>query len=222
LSYARTADLQRDEGEELQPARLTLSFGVAVDPRVQVVSSSTPMMTSVVDDAGHELTKGAVGLEIRQGGPMRRQWMFAGVCPLEIMPGGKTIVSAEGKMRMTVMVSQQKVEVADVGKQGNTPVEVGPRKVTFTRFEVKDGRVSVGVNADGGTPVVNGVGEGGVMMTLVDANERTLYSATVMGNFSGAFGGQFAVPIKAVLTVPTKVKVVEVPFELKDLPLPLP
>lgn len=220
LSYQRTVDLQKDVGEELQPASLMLSYGVAIDPRVQLIAYTTPVLSSVMDDAGNELLKAGFTAGGNRVSSLRRQWSFPTSIPLEIVPGGKKIVSAKGVMRGTVMVSQQEIEVADLEKQGNTPIEIRGRKVTFTKFELKDGRVAMSAASDPGVRGADGQVER-TGMTLVDAKGRTVYTGSLQGGFSGTFGGQFTGPIKAVLTVPTKVKEVEVPFELKDLPLPV-
>jgi hypothetical protein len=221
LAYQRMADLQRDAGEELQPGRLTLSFGVAVDPRVQVVAYA-PVMTSVKDDLGNELVKaGGRAAVVGPLGVARRQWTMVSSCELEIVPGGKKIVLAKGTVRATVIMAQAKVQVDDLEKQGNTPVGIGGREVVFTKFDMKDGRLSVSANVDSAGRVA-GVPEAGVALTLLDANDQTVYTTNLLGNFGGTFGGQHKAPIKAVLTLPTKTKEIEVPFELKDLPLPAP
>jgi hypothetical protein len=226
VSYQQSVDLQRDAGQQVQPPTLSFTWAVAIDPRMKVASYSPDSLVSVVDDTGTEMLKQRINGGINRMMTSRGQMMFNQSVALEPTSGAKKIASAKGVLHLTLVTVEQKLEIADMEKQGRTPITIGGRTLTITRFQVQNGSVSMDATlaqtpaanrANGLDPLANS----GVGLTLIDHEDRTVYTTTIMGGFGGGFGGQYKTPIRAVLTVPMKVKPVDVPFEFKDLPLPV-
>jgi hypothetical protein len=226
VNYQQSVDLQRDAGQQVQPPTLSFTWAVAVDPRIKVASYSPDSLVSVVDDTGTEMLKQRFNGGINRTMISRGQMMFSQSVALESTNNAKKIASAKGVLHLTVVTAEQKIEIADMEKQGRTPITIAGRTLTVTRFQVQNGSVSMDATLSQ-TPAANRVNgadplaNSGVGLTLIDHEDRTVYTTTIMGGFGGGFGGQYKTPIRAVITVPLKVKAVEIPFEFKDLPLPV-
>jgi hypothetical protein len=201
---------------------LTLEYGIAVDPRVQILASVQPELLSVVDDQGRELIPPRdPRARDMWGREERPNFLFRQNAMLRVVPGGKRIVSAKGMMRLIVAVSERRVELADIAKQVGKPVDMEGHRFVMKQFGLR-----------GGSPYGEGILEGedhaghvdprrdfGVTMTLYSADERPAHISHLEGRWSALLDG-FKEPVRAVFTVPTRTKEIDVPFEFKDLPLP--
>ncbi len=58
-------------------------------------------------------------------------------------------------------------------------------------------------------------------MTLLDAKDKVIWNTAFTGSMGGGIGSQGAIfPLRLRLSTPTRTKQMDIPFELKDLPLP--
>jgi hypothetical protein len=117
-----------------------------------------------------------------------------------------------------VAVASAEAEVADVTKQGNVPVVVGDKRVVFSRCQIGGRKLMVA----GGVvlPVGKALAPGWeVKVGLYDASGQTVATAWAEPGFVANFTGVIRGPIRAVVSVPVKLREVEVPFELKEVGL---
>lgn len=198
-----------------------LGVSVGVDPRVPVVRYRPVEVTSVVDGKGRELVKrAAFGAAAATAGwrASESQVVYRGYAALELPEGTLRVARVKGAAHFSVAVARQRAEVADLQKQGNAAVTVGTQTVVFTRCQVGGRQLAVSgrVVLPGGAALMPGWE---VQVALYDAGGHTLATGLASETFNLAFVGVIRGPVRAVLTAPTKVRDVDVPFELKDVSL---
>ncbi|HVX86840.1 MAG TPA: hypothetical protein VH253_18805 [Phycisphaerae bacterium] len=228
VTYQRTVDFQADApaggaagGAGGASPTLTLRLAVVADPRLRIVSYAPIEWKSIVDIGDHELLKNAPP----RGGQTTipgRQWQIDFSVPLDPVGMARRIASARGVLHFTVEAARQTVEVADMEKQGNTPIDLGDQQITWTSFVLRNGSVNfqAQVQPRGAPQPGRPFDTSGVTVRLEDANGKQLVDETMRGGFGGGFGGSYVAPIKGFFSVTTKTKDLAVPFELRDLPLP--
>ncbi len=218
IGYERTVNYQK--GGAAGAGTLTLAYGVAIDPRLRVLRYSPPHLTSVVDDAGHErLVPAAVQTSLQPAG---REWMYRDSVALSVIPGGKEIVSAKGTMHVTLIVSQEQVEVPDMAAHVGMPIVVGGQRMIFSKFQMPPGGTgNIEFSASMEALPQNQDREMVPMrVELMDGAGKPVYSLQLTGGWGGSLGGNYKPPIKGIFSVPQRVKEVDVPFELKNIALP--
>jgi len=229
ITRSRTANLQAEPGGQLQPEQMSLSFTALLDPRVAVSNSRAPEVTKVVDDLGnvlHEEPEEAAPVRWNNFGQPTHTWGQSVQLTIPQKPGRK-IASVQGRLRLVVQLATEKMEVTEVEKKINTPLNIGSRTVTFQQFEPQPDNNSVRFNMQASAqPRINQPGteldaaNAPVTVAFIDSTGKFIWGQTIQGGSGGSFGGQFVPPLKVVLSAPTKLREVTIPFELKDLPLP--
>jgi hypothetical protein len=196
-----------------------LGVSVGVDPRVPVVQYVAPEVTSVVDEKGRELVKRAGGVAKKgEWVAARSEAIFRGYAPLELPEGTLRVARVKGVARFRVAVAAARAEVADVMKGGNGQVVVGDRTVILAVVQ-RTGR-NLSVSGQVVLPAREALGPGWeAQVALYDAQGQTLATAWGSQGFAANFTGVIRPPIRAVVSVPTKLREVEVPFELKEVAL---
>ncbi len=148
ITRQAVVNLQAPPGQQVGPPTMSLSYTMAVDPRVKVQAYGGTQFLSVMDDAGNVLHSEADKPPQfwRRG---RTQWGWMESVPLTIpeKPGTK-VTSAKGLVHLTVELAEVTTEVAEIQKNWKTPVNVGGLTVTFSSFD-----------AAGGSPEFLGAGE---------------------------------------------------------------
>jgi hypothetical protein len=226
-SATRSASVnyQNPAGQEIGHETMNFNCLIMADPRIKIVRYAEPQFTEVTDDAGNALLQ-------RNNNPNRywnssRSQSYWNVYANLNVPQnlGKKIASARGVAYFEVQLAAETVEVADFETKFQTPVAIGGRTLTFSKFEIKQGSINLECSLSNAPrpmrffPGQDNVEPLSVEMRLVDANGKSIVY-TLSGGMSGGWGGGYTSPIKLQVSIPTKTKQFTVPFELKDLVLP--
>ncbi|HVS70680.1 MAG TPA: hypothetical protein VHQ47_05435 [Phycisphaerae bacterium] len=226
MVYQRTVNYQQAGPPAPGDATLALWLHIFADPRLKIVRYDGMELSTVRDSADHEMVRKPG----QDGGPIVRaqrmnvggQWMFNETVQLE--PGGnaRQVSLVKGTVRLEVGVEHQSREVPDMEKAVNTTINLAGRKITFSRFQVTPQKmIEFQMNMQtSGRALGNGNEDHGVTINMVDAKGKQVVTETTLGSWGGSLGGPYASPIKATFSVTTKSKELEIPFEIKDLPLP--
>jgi hypothetical protein len=206
-------------GAKLLTPALDFSYGVLGDPRLKLETSSMPQITSVVDDKGHVLYHA----DLANNGTMGMQGMlqFQTAARWPVPEGVGRTLTVKGQMKISVVISEVTVEVPDMQKQGNTPIQIMNEELVWSKFEPKNGIINFQMNIQRRNPApAMQATLKPVRITLVDANGRQLISQSIQGGWGGGLPGSDALPIKAIFSIPTRSEEQTIPFEFKDLPVP--
>ncbi len=179
-----------------------------------IVRYAPPVLTEVKDDAGNNLL---VGEPDRQGNLWDNQ---PGQCIFEqnttlAAPAniGKKIVSAKGQARFLVQLAEDRIEV-DPKEMLKKPITVGASIATISEFKINNKTINFQVQSQG-----DGQSDS-IGMAFVDANDKIVWSTRLNGGTGGGVGGDFVEPVKVRFTIARKTKLLTIPFEMTDLPIP--
>lgn len=205
-----------------------LACAVAVDPRMCVLQRGEPVYSSITDDGGRAWKVAAPVPELLPVEPAT--WDFRFSTQLRTEHGAKRVASAKGEVRLLVQATHEDVVVADVEKQGNAPMHVGRFTVVFDSVEGKGATLTMGMHASRTPPLENPMHnqdplETAQVVVFDRAGQVVWTRRTDATGFRGSAAGTAMIskggPYRAVLSSPTQVREVVVPFELKDVALPL-
>jgi hypothetical protein len=224
LSITRSVDLQPAADAPARPPQMSLSCTLAADPRIKVLGAQITL-TDIADDAGHILLKAAPA----NGRNMQPQhvnvWSLSQSWDVPDHLG-KKIASAKGIIRARLAVGEIIAELAKPA--ANTTLAVGDRTLKISMWKPGANGViefQMTVEQVGGA-VRNFFGGPGIFqdnqidLSLVDSTNRVVYQFTFSGGWGGGISVQGTPPFRIRVSVPSRTKIVEIPFELKDVPLP--
>lgn len=208
------------------PPTQTLRFVVAVDPRVNIVRSLRPALVSVVDDADNQLLPppGRKGFMDSWDHGGERYWNTEAALTVPAKPG-KKITSAKGHLQVEIALATEQMNIADPKASLNKPFEFQGRKLTITRWKPNsdDGGDQVDFRAemaDRDAALLENEPDSPATFELIDSTGSAIgHYVLHRHGWSGSWGAGKA-PFTLRLTVATKTKVIDIPFEFKDLPLP--
>ena len=154
ITRQAVVNLQAPPGQQVGPPTLSLSYTMALDPRVKVAAYGGIQFSSVVDDAGNVLhsQEDKAPQFWRRG---RNQWGWMESVPLTIPEKlGTRVTSAKGVVHLTVELAEVTTEVAEIEKNWKTPVNIGGMTVTFSAFDAPGDRLNFSLQVNDPHPVV--------------------------------------------------------------------
>lgn len=228
IERRRRSQLQVDRSKAIEPETMSLEYIVAVDPRVRIIDFIDCDITDVIDDRGNVLRKAQFEKFMGGSRGFSQDETFELKSVSLLIPSklGKTIASAKGQASFRVPVVQEKVDIADPENKVGQEFKLAGTTVTLKRFVVQGSRAAVtGVEMDfegkENADAKPGYAEPAVAYVVTDARGMPVCNGTFREKASvEADEGHFSGPVVLHLSIPTKIKEVTVPFELKDLPLP--
>ncbi len=227
ITRSTTVNFQQETGGQVQPEQLSLNFMAILDPRVSVSHGRPPELTRVADDLGNVLYQQSENQSVWNCfGQSSHMWnqSISLTIPAKL---GRNIASAQGQLRFIVQLASERMEVTDLDKKLNQPLKIGVQTVTLKQFEPQPGNHEVRFQIQGPPFMVPNTpgaevdpARSPIRVAFIDSNNKQIWSMELHGGTGGSFEGDFVPPLKMVLSVPTKLKKVTIPFELKNLPLP--
>jgi hypothetical protein len=207
---------------------------VMLDPRICVLQKGGAVYSSIVDDAGQSWTPpagSADGFQRVEPG----EWSFWLASVLAPRAGARKISAAKGVGRFIVQVARDEKVVADLGKQGTTPIDIGRFSVSFYGALGDSPRLDIHINAEPKKAIDEHMVHQAMMQVedpletarvmVYDRLGQMVWSAVIGttglhgdGRYTDAVSG--GGPYRAVFWMPTKVQEIDVPLELKDMPVP--
>jgi hypothetical protein len=219
IDLTRTLAANYQSQPAVRTPSMTLRFLAAVDPRLFLVRQAPPRLVSVRDDAQNEL----LGQEAPQdlsNFALARVMKAEAALKVPEKPGRK-IISAQGQWRMEVAVATTQMVVEDPAAEVQKSFQFHGHTITITRWPRKTAPVSpvFAVDVKASAAGAQGTDDTSVTFEMLHAD------GTVAGRMAlepSANGWYICTsgPTKLRLSVPTKTKLLEVPFEFKDLRIP--
>jgi hypothetical protein len=218
-------------------AEVQIGAKLFCDPKIAIFDV-WPSVKTAIDDTGQSLAGGrdaSAGNELK---PQIGQFSLPLKYPAKT---AKVIKSLEGSIRLRAIVRSQEWQIPDPLKAGAVTKTFGiaDQNVTITlkttKHEVERGTYTIAVTASGKSrsvfKTVESMLAGARWIDLrgqpIDFNSAGSHgeggdeSATYQINYRPAHPDDpVAEPITLVLTVPTDIRTVEIPFSFHDLPLP--
>lgn len=224
ITRSRSFNLQAPAGAELPPEAMGLGGIILVDPRLPILRHSWPRFTRIVDDAGNILFTS----QPQEGNlTVGRGNHFTNVsAQLQIPPNpGKVITSAEVLMTYEVVIAEDRLEIDDPAAKAGQSFEFAGQTLKIISFKVAQSDINYQVQFSRPGPVARLLGSRSqfqVAFACVDSTGRSASLGTLEGNASGSigFGKPLVPPLKIVLSIPTKTRLIEAKFDFKDIPLP--
>ena len=228
-SYQRQRSVDYADGQT--NGNDSISFVALLDPKVRLASSSPSFvqLAAATDDKGNSMVPDA-GTSPEQinggGGPMAE-------FQVEVRPAGAgatKVATLRGTLKAAVIVKSERMVIDDLGHAGPVTRVVGPYTVELKQAKVTDREVSY-------TLVVQTPGGGRGEMSHRDFRLEDAAGQPISGSggtSSTGMNGQRTFeshlmtseaihgPVRLVWDVTTQTKVLTVPFEFHDLPLPPP
>jgi hypothetical protein len=231
ITRERTASLQKPPGSELSPETLSFNCLVIADPRLRILRYAPPVFTEIRDDAGNNLIQPPQAVEVLNT-PIQSSFrsFYQNVSvDLDLPPKkGTRITSAKGHFRFIAQTAEEHLDIADPQTKNGQSFTFADATLKLTRFEVgANGTINFNMStAPSALPMVRGLAgqtKPTPYVQFVDAKGRIAYSMELRpgsGSGGGVGGGSFTPPYTLRFSLATKTKEFDIPFELKDLPLP--
>jgi hypothetical protein len=209
----------------------SLSFEVLLDPKVRL-AASTPSVVELLegtDDRGTSLLPAAGGSPEQLADASGSVASFT----MSVAPAGAgatRITVLRGRLKAAVIARAERMVIDDIGHAGQVTRVVGPYTVDLQQASVAGREVSY-------TLVVHGAGRAMGHMMHREFRLEDQAGEPITGGGSTSSGGMadrrtfqahvtaaepIKGPVRLVWDVTTETKVVTVPFEFRDLPLPPP
>jgi hypothetical protein len=181
-------------------------------------------ITSAQDSAGHEMlrTKGKAVLDVAMSNATslaRRMnfplgWTFPQQVPLDPQTAASQLALLKGTLHLTVEVQHESLVVADLEKADHTRITLAGRPITISKSAVNPQNLlefqfdmqPLPQNAN-------------YTVTIADADDKQIALQKLPGRWE-SIAGTYRSPIKATFSATTKTRDLQIPFELKKLPLP--
>ncbi len=204
-------------------AHWNLNFTILADPRLEVISSLNPCLTDVVDDAGNVLLHHTAST-MPGGWCMGCQNTVFMESESLVIPDkpGKKIASAKGQFQFVTATAATTLRIPDFQKNAFQPIKIGGRAIAFSEFKsTREDSIqceaAVSYVDENNPPPSEDILE----MTLSDSTGMILFKEPVYrDSFYESAMGRYTPPFTALFYSPTQTKIVTIPFELKDIPLP--
>ncbi len=138
--------------------------------------------------------------------------------------GSRPAASVKGRATLIVQISHETIAVTDSRKHIMESLNVAGEAIALNHFERSGDTLVFDVQRPNAAPInINGVGLlPPVELSFIDSTGRRIWSTKVDGGTSGSASTNGGIgPFKLEISAPTKTKEMVVPFEMKDLPLPL-
>jgi hypothetical protein len=233
-TLTRSINLQTVTDGPAPAAQMTLSYFVAADPRIKVLASQITL-TDACDDAGNILLHAARPGSRNLNAQMARSNCWSASESWRVPDHlGKKISAAKGLIRACISVSESTAELAKPAD--NTSVTIGNRTLKISRWQPRNNGIieyQMGLEQPGGpranpwNAIANGLGdpllrvaENQVDISVVDSTNQVVFQFAGGQGWGGSIGVQGVPPLKIRVSLPSRTKIVEIPFELKDIPLP--
>lgn len=239
LRYERGLQVQNDSDKPQKYQDMFLDFLLAADPRMQIVGMTIPELIEVRDEDGHVLfqRKSAAPGE-PTGAPSfshdRRRTAYASI-RLPPPPAMGTKLTAKGEWMLKVQSAERTMVVEQIGAAKTPPVEgsgmrlvfesIGPVENHWQDIPMLFERIAAeNEPGEADAPVSEEIADVRIalaVMRIFDADGIEIWKDTLdVGRTSARVYEGHKIPLKAVVTIPTKVTRVTVPFEMRDLPIP--
>ncbi len=181
---------------------------------MKILKYTPPYLTEVKDDAGNNLLDGS-NQQSNMWDNQQNQFIFEQTIPLPVPAAiGKKIATAKGEGRFLIQLAEKRIDV-DPKDSLSKPIPLGDITATISQFNVQGTLINFQIQSQND----NNSGPG-VSMAFVDANDKVVWSTRLNGGNGGSVGAQFVEPVKIRFTIATKTKLLTIPFQMKDLPLP--
>jgi len=198
----------------------SLSYSIALDPRLKVAKFIPPQLFEIVDDAGTVLLQ-------QQPPPGPPAWNVNARATLftagQLMPKpekiGKTIASAKGRFIVTVRLAAETADVANIDARLKQPINLAGQTVVISEFIPLGNTIRLQLSRDYEAGAQNQTAAP-MSATLIDSTGEPFWSSDLpLGSTSQTINAARP-PYKIQFTVTTKSKELALPFELKNIPIP--
>ncbi len=198
--------------------KFTLAYVIAADPRMTIVEATLPRLTAAFDKEGKELwSSRAPAKSADQTGEIP-----SNVWPNSTIPDipektARAIASARGDGRFVVQITETRRTFEDIESRADEILQIGDQSFTLTRLlfvppsNIMQLTKRVQRKGDA-TPLIHA--------TVFDAAGKLVWQRSLTDHAEVFLGPHETGPFRLILSIPDKTKTVEVPFELRDFPLP--
>jgi hypothetical protein len=236
LTRQRNVTFQSPNGPITSPETMSLSCSLILDPRMRVVKYASPQFTEIVDDLGNVLLSQPANQQPTNelSGSRSIALQMSANAGLKVPEKrGTKIASAQGLFRVAVQTADDRLDITDIEKKVGQTFDFAGYPLRLRSYNLTSDSPTSPINvslylisdSSGGRVVLAGGGPVAsnpptVTISLLDATGKIVYSTTTRGGTSLSTSGNMTLPLTIRLSAPSKTKDLELPFELKDLPIP--
>jgi hypothetical protein len=224
----RMASLQSPRGAEIGEEYMSLSCVFLLDPRIRIARLGRMYFSEILDDLGNNLASPPEP-EVLQD-PMMGQRPSARPLAVRLMipaKRGSRIVKAKGLIHYQVYADDSLFEFHDAEKMVDEEFDLEGTQVRLQQFSVRGDKsvdMTVRLTGSGAVPVrpalLRTPSNSLPRVSLVDGADKVIYTAPVQTVLTVHIPGPILAPMKLRVTVPSVVRDLVIPFELRDIPLP--
>lgn len=218
------------------PVKYECTIGVRADPRIRILESQAPRFRPARDDQGNAWAFTSQFTEPRRIG-FSPQYLASVVHSLVVdapKTAGKMIGSLRGDVTMIVQVEEERAVIDEPAKHAGEAFAVGNVKVTLDKFQLKDAPAGVGKMFYFGLSFASNPANPQEVLEdplcdceFVGADNHVIFRHTYFekvhstgdASVGPVVDTKIVEPVRVVITAPSKVRRITVPFEFKDIPI---
>jgi hypothetical protein len=229
LTRTRTVSPQADPAAQRRPENLSFSFLTAFDPRLRIARLASPVISEIRDVDDNTLFKRQEAVQVPGAIGRNISLISSGTSLILPEKHSDRIALIKGDLRCIVQTREEQFDFSDLANKVGQEFQCGSGAVRLTDFRTDQrnpASVAVNLSLSLTRPpqpirvMENNESTLYPTATLLDSTGKIVTSSMLTGSLSSGLNGAYTPPFKLRISVPSKVRDVQVSFQFKNLPIP--